>query len=67
MDFDATLASHPVVVDVNTPDQINAVFDLISYSKGASVIRYQYFSIIINQTWVINWPSFKNHNSIHIP
>ena len=37
--FDATLASHPIVVDVSTPDQINAVFDIISYNKGASVIR----------------------------
>ena len=39
MDLDATKGSHPIVVDVDTPDQINAVFDLISYSKGASVIR----------------------------
>ena len=27
------------MVDVDTPDQINAVFDMIAYSKGASVIR----------------------------
>ena len=26
-------------MDVDTPDQINAVFDTISYSKGSSVIR----------------------------
>ena len=26
-------------MDVDTPDQINAVFDTISYNKGASVIR----------------------------
>ena len=37
--LDSTLSSHPIVVDVNTPDQINSVFDTISYSKGASVIR----------------------------
>ena len=37
--LDSTLSSHPIVVDVDTPDQINAVFDTISYSKGASVIR----------------------------
>ena len=37
--LDSTLSSHPIVVDVDTPDQINAVFDAISYSKGASVIR----------------------------
>jgi glutamyl aminopeptidase len=37
--LDSTLASHPIVVGVDTPDQINSVFDTISYSKGASVIR----------------------------
>ena len=36
---DATLSSHPVVVRVDTPDQINSVFDMISYNKGSSVIR----------------------------
>ena len=39
LDLDATLSSHSIVVNVDTPDQINAVFDTISYSKGASVIR----------------------------
>ena len=34
LDLDATLASHPIVVNVDTPDQITAVFDTISYSKG---------------------------------
>jgi glutamyl aminopeptidase len=37
--LDSTLSSHPIVVDVDTPDQITSVFDVISYSKGASVIR----------------------------
>ena len=39
LSLDSTLSSHPIVVDVDTPDQINSVFDMISYSKGASVIR----------------------------
>ena len=39
LELDATEASHPIVVDVSTPDEINAVFDTIAYSKGASVIR----------------------------
>lgn len=30
---DAGRASHPIVVDVTNPDQINEVFDSISYSK----------------------------------
>ena len=39
LELDATESSHPIVVDVSTPDEINAVFDTIAYSKGASVIR----------------------------
>ena len=34
LQLDATVASHPIVVDVDTPDQINAVFDMIAYNKG---------------------------------
>ncbi|XP_064627887.1 glutamyl aminopeptidase-like [Lineus longissimus] len=36
---DSSLTSHPIVVPVDSPDQITEVFDSISYSKGASVIR----------------------------
>ncbi|KAJ8281412.1 hypothetical protein GJAV_G00067380 [Gymnothorax javanicus] len=36
---DALLSSHPIIVDVSTPDEITAVFDGISYSKGASILR----------------------------
>ncbi len=39
LELDATLSSHPIVVDVDTPDEINSVFDTIAYNKGASVIR----------------------------
>ncbi|MBN3288041.1 AMPE aminopeptidase, partial [Polyodon spathula] len=36
---DALLSSHPIIVDVSTPAEITSVFDGISYSKGASVLR----------------------------
>lgn len=39
MAIDATVSSHPIVVPVDHPDQINEVFDSISYSKGAAVLR----------------------------
>jgi glutamyl aminopeptidase len=39
MNLDATLGSHPIVQKVENPDQITAIFDTITYSKGASVIR----------------------------
>ncbi|XP_019765987.2 glutamyl aminopeptidase isoform X2 [Dendroctonus ponderosae] len=37
--LDATLSSHPIVVSVTTPDEITAIFDAISYNKGASILR----------------------------
>ncbi|CAF4848183.1 unnamed protein product [Pieris macdunnoughi] len=36
---DAKLSSHPIVQTVETPDQITAIFDSISYNKGASILR----------------------------
>ena len=39
MDLDSTANSHPIVQEVNHPDQITEIFDTISYSKGASVLR----------------------------
>ncbi len=39
MDLDATINSHPIVQPVENPDQITEIFDTISYSKGASVLR----------------------------
>ncbi|KAK7085111.1 hypothetical protein SK128_002659, partial [Halocaridina rubra] len=39
MVLDAQLSSHPIVQAVNHPDEITEIFDSISYSKGASVLR----------------------------
>ncbi|XP_071400081.1 glutamyl aminopeptidase [Centroberyx affinis] len=36
---DALLSSHPIIVNVSTPSEITSVFDAISYSKGASILR----------------------------
>ncbi|XP_067847108.1 glutamyl aminopeptidase [Heptranchias perlo] len=36
---DALLSSHPIIVSVSTPAEITSVFDGISYSKGASILR----------------------------
>lgn len=37
--LDALESSHPISVEVGHPDEINEIFDRISYAKGASVIR----------------------------
>jgi aminopeptidase N len=36
---DSVGTSHPVSVEVNNPDEINEIFDSISYGKGGSIIR----------------------------
>eukprot|EP00514_Thraustochytrium_sp_LLF1b_P013317 CAMPEP_0184540736 /NCGR_PEP_ID=MMETSP0199_2-20130426/892_1 /TAXON_ID=1112570 /ORGANISM="Thraustochytrium sp., Strain LLF1b" /LENGTH=931 /DNA_ID=CAMNT_0026934383 /DNA_START=56 /DNA_END=2852 /DNA_ORIENTATION=+ len=37
--LDSMMSTHPVRVEVETPDQISEIFDAISYAKGASIIR----------------------------
>lgn len=37
--LDALAGSHPIEVDVNHVDEIDEIFDAISYRKGAAVIR----------------------------
>ena len=37
--LDSLRTSHPIEVDVKSPAEISQIFDAISYSKGASVIR----------------------------
>ncbi|XP_053259759.1 glutamyl aminopeptidase isoform X1 [Podarcis raffonei] len=36
---DSLISSHAIVVNVSSPDEITSVFDGISYSKGASILR----------------------------
>ncbi|XP_070570374.1 puromycin-sensitive aminopeptidase-like [Ptychodera flava] len=39
LELDALKNSHPIEVPVGHPSEVDEIFDLISYSKGASVIR----------------------------
>jgi tricorn protease interacting factor F2/3 len=39
MDRDCLKNTHPIEVQVNQPDEIEQVFDAISYGKGASILR----------------------------
>jgi puromycin-sensitive aminopeptidase len=39
MELDALHNSHPIEVPVGHPSEVDEIFDAISYSKGASVIR----------------------------
>nr|XP_022900776.1 endoplasmic reticulum aminopeptidase 1-like isoform X2 [Onthophagus taurus] len=37
--LDALVSSHPISVQVHDPSEIEAIFDTISYSKGASILH----------------------------
>jgi len=39
LELDALASSHPIEVPVGHPSEVDEIFDAISYSKGASVIR----------------------------
>lgn len=39
LDLDALRNTHPIYVDVASPEEATANFDLITYEKGASVVR----------------------------
>jgi tricorn protease interacting factor F2/3 len=39
MGQDSTVSTHPIQVQVNSPDEIEQIFDAISYGKGAHVLQ----------------------------
>nr|XP_006818001.1 PREDICTED: aminopeptidase N-like [Saccoglossus kowalevskii] len=65
--LDALTSSHPISVPVNHVDEINSIFDSISYSKGASIIRMlRYF---LGETTFRNglkiFPNQKTNTIVH--
>lgn len=47
MALDATLNSHPIVQTVDTPDEITAIFDSVTYNKVKFVILFCRFSMTL--------------------
>jgi aminopeptidase N len=39
LELDSLTTSHPISVEVHDPKEIEAIFDTISYKKGASIIH----------------------------
>lgn len=37
--LDSLSNSHPIEIEVNHPDEINEIFDMVSYAKGSAIIR----------------------------
>jgi puromycin-sensitive aminopeptidase len=42
LELDSLASSHPIEVPVGHPSEVDEIFDVISYNKGASVIRMLY-------------------------
>ncbi|MEQ2197453.1 hypothetical protein XENOCAPTIV_029748, partial [Xenoophorus captivus] len=53
LDLDALDSSHPIEVNVGHPSEVDEIFDAISYSKGASVIRmlHNYIGDEVEDLW----------------
>ena len=51
MGLDALESSHPISVVVNHPDEINELFDRISYGKGQYLSRFQCFYFYHLKSW----------------
>ena len=47
MENDALHTSHPISVVVHHPDEINEIFDMISYGKGLFSITFVYYILSI--------------------
>lgn len=69
--LDALLNTHPIEIPVHHPKEINEIFDEVSYSKGASIIR-----MLVNYIGERNFRdglryylkkhSYKNTSTIHL-
>ncbi|XP_071631576.1 aminopeptidase N-like [Temnothorax longispinosus] len=46
--LDALKSSHPISIEIGHPDEINEIFDRISYGKGATIIRMMAHFLTIN-------------------
>jgi len=45
LELDCLDSSHPIEVEVAHPSEIDEIFDVISYNKGASIIRMLHYFI----------------------
>ncbi|KAH9512314.1 hypothetical protein Btru_039144 [Bulinus truncatus] len=71
LSFDGLVSSHPLYVPVGHPDEITEIFDAVSYSKGASLIRmmrqfvgYKTFRRGMNLYLISKQYDVANHNDL---
>ncbi|CAF4239646.1 unnamed protein product [Rotaria sp. Silwood2] len=58
--MDSLYSSHPISVQVTHPDEINSIFDAISYDKGSSVLRMIY-TVLNESTFFRGISNYLNH------
>jgi len=71
LELDSLLNTHPIEVEVHHPGEISEIFDEVSYSKGASVIRMlaEYIgaeSFRKGLSYYLKKHSYKNTETIHL-
>ena len=69
--LDALEHTHPIEVEVHHPNEIGEIFDAVSYSKGASVIRMlaEYLGADMFRkglTYYLKKHSYKNASTVHL-
>lgn len=69
--LDALLHTHPIEIPVHHPDEIGEIFDEVSYSKGASIIRMlaDYLgekSFRDGLRYYLKKHSYKNTETVHL-
>lgn len=71
LSLDALANTHPIEVPVHHPDEIGEIFDAVSYSKGASVIRMlaEYLgpeNFRLGLSHYLKKHSYKNTETVHL-
>ncbi|XP_017772734.1 PREDICTED: aminopeptidase N-like [Nicrophorus vespilloides] len=63
--LDALKSSHPISIEVNDPEEINDIFDRISYGKGSTIIRMMdhFLSTPVFQKGLTNFLNEKMYQS----
>jgi puromycin-sensitive aminopeptidase len=69
--LDALATTHPIEITVHHPDEIGEIFDEVSYSKGASIIRMLASYLGENNfrdglRYYLKKHSYKNTETIHL-
>ena len=62
--IDALESSHPISIPVKHPDEIQEIFDRISYGKGAAIIRMMDNFLTTATFRQVNWVVIPNNRIV---